>query len=286
MSRDNRPNIPGAIYHVMNRGNRKQTIYEDDRDRRAFLRKLVEAQETYGVKILGGALMRNHFHMGVLTPFGNLSEFMQHLEGQFARYSNWRHRRVGHLFQGRFRHVLIESDLHLLTALCYIFMNPVAAGLVDRLEDYRWSTYAATVGIRPIPSYLSLDWLHALFPGYSLQEAQSQFRHVMSAARPVAAYLEHFELNVSLNTIEQVIRSYTGEQFQLAALPSPYRAALRPDLDSLFDEVERDRDRFIREARVLYGYRNADIANALAVKPATVSKLFREILAKRRAGVI
>jgi putative transposase len=281
MGRDNRPNIAGAMYHAMNRGNRKQSLFEDDHDRRTFLRIFDETREVYGVEPLGVTLMGNHFHVGVATPLGNLSEFMQQLEGQYARYSNWRHRRVGHLFQGRFRHVLIENDLHLLTALCYIFMNPVTAGLVEKLEDYRWSSYAATVGIRPTSRYLTLDWLEGLFPSLSFREAQARFRQVMGAAHPVAAYLEHSELNVSVHTIEQVIRSYTGEQFRLASLPRVYRTALRPDLDSLLVEVDRDRLRFIKDARICYGYRNAEIAKALALKPATVSKIFRQLITGR-----
>ncbi len=72
--------------------------------------------------------MVNHFHLVVVTPHGNLSEFMEQLEGRFARYSNWRHGSVGHLFQGRFRDVVIEHDIHLLIALCYVFLNPVSAG--------------------------------------------------------------------------------------------------------------------------------------------------------------
>jgi putative transposase len=263
------------MYHVMNRGNRKQAIFEDDRDRRTFLRVLVEEQAVFGVKTLGGTLMSNHFHLGLLTPHGNLSEFMQQLEGRFARYSNWRYRRVGHLFQGRFRHVHIEDDIHLLTALCYIFMNPVTAGLAANLEDYRWGTYRATAGLAPVPSYLTLEWLEALFPSLTLQEAQIRFRRLMSTEHPVVAYIEDNELNVSAGTIRQVIRSYSGEQFHLASLPQPYRTALRPSLETLLAEPGSNRSGFITSARVLYGYRNAEIAKVLHLKPGTVSKIFR-----------
>ena len=115
--------------------------------------------------------MRNHFHLAVVTPHGNLSEFMQQLEGRYARYFNWRHGYVGHLFQGPFRHVVIEGNVHLLTMLCYLFMNPVTARLVDRLEDYTWSSYAASTGHAVVPKYLSLDWLEALFPNLSMRDA-------------------------------------------------------------------------------------------------------------------
>lgn len=281
MGRENRPNIPGAIYHVMNRGNRKQVIFEDDRDRRRFLRILVEQQAVYGVKTLAGTLMTNHFHLGILTPHGNLSEFMQQLEGRFASYSNWRHQRVGHLFQGRFRHVLIEHDTHLLTALCYILMNPVTAGLVNKLEDYKWSTYAATAGFKTVPSYLSIDWLDSLFPGLSRPESQCQFRRIMSASHSIAAYLYDNELNVSVESIGQVIQSYTGKQFHIASLPRTYRTALRPGLDELLVQANGDRNWFITEARVSFGYRNAELARALRLKPATVSWMFRKLRHRR-----
>jgi putative transposase len=259
----------------MNRGNRKGPIFEDDRDRRRFLRKLIEEQEVYDVKTLAGSLMGNHFHLAVLTPHGNLSEFMDQLEGQFARYFNWRHELVGHLFQRRFRHVLIENDVHLLTALCYILMNPVAANLVTKLEDYQWSTYAATAGYRPVPTYLSIDWLESFFPALTLTEAQRRFRQIMNTAKPVAAYLEGAdELNVGAETIKQIVRSYTGEQLHVASLPRTYRTLLRPSLEDLQLEVGRDRCAFIKEARITYGYRNAEIAKTLGLKPATVSKIF------------
>ena len=274
MARDPRPNIPGATYHVMNRGNRKEAIFEDDRDRRRFLRILIEEQAAYDVKTLAGTQMGNHFHLAVLTPHGNLSDFMEQLEGRFARYSNWRYRRVGHLFQGRFRHVLIENDVHLLIALCYVLMNPVAAGLSSNLEGYKWSTYAATAGLAAVPSYLSLDWLEALFPRLSLGQAQQRFRQILSNPKPVASYFREMELHVSRETVRQVIHSYTGKQLAASALPRVYRTALRPSLEALSIEVGDDRSRFVREARVLYGYRDADIARVLGLKPATVSKIF------------
>src|SRR5262245_47391287 len=109
----------------MARGNRKQTIFEDDRDRRRFLRIVDDACDRYSVRILGYSLMGNHFHLVPLTPLGNLSPFMRQVDGVFTQYSNWRHRRVGHLLQGPFKSVIVENDLHLVTAIAYVVMNPV-----------------------------------------------------------------------------------------------------------------------------------------------------------------
>src|SRR6478736_7985558 len=193
MSRPARDNVFGGTYHGMNRGNRKALIFEDNHDRRRFLQILVEASDTYRVKVLGGCQMGNHFHLVVVTPEGNLSEFMDQLQGRFARYSNLRHARVGHVFQGRFRHVCIEHDIHLLTALCYVFINPVSAGLARNLEDYKWSTYAATAGYAPSPAYLDLEWLEVLFPAGSFEESRRRFRQVMADGKPITAYVQQDE---------------------------------------------------------------------------------------------
>ena len=258
-------------------------IFEDDRDRRRFLRILVEEKERYGVDLLAGTQMKNHFHLVVGTPHGNLSEFMEQLEGRFARYSNWRHRRVGHLFQGRFRDVVIEHDVHLLTALCYVFLNPLSAGLVTRLEDYKWSTYAATVGLAPLPDYVSIDWLASLFEGDSLPESQRRFRDLMSEAQPVIAYLRQGMTGVDPDSIKRVLRSHVGEQLQLAMLPRTYRSALRSKLPEL---IQREmpppvRDAAIHEAHVVHGYTLSEIARELGLHPSTVSRDFRRICSTR-----
>jgi putative transposase len=283
MSRTPRQNILGGTYHVMNRGNRKMTIFEDDRDRRSFIRILIEEKQRYGVDVLADNQMRNHFHLIVGTPHGNLSDFMEQLEGRFARYSNWRHGRVGHLFQGRFRDVVIENDIHLLTALCYVFLNPLSARLVTRLEDYKWSTYAATVGLAPLPNYVSIDWLTALFESDSLRASQRRFRDLMSEAQPVLAYLRQGMTGVDPESVKRVLRSYVGEQLQLGMLPRTYRSALRSKLPELIQGGMPlpERAAAIHEAHVVHGYTLSEIARELGLHQSTVSKIFRAISRSR-----
>ena len=277
MARNPRSGIDGGTYHVMNRGNRKMPIFEDARDRRKFVRILIEEKQRYGVDVLAGTQMENHFHLVVSTPHGNLSEFMEQFEGRFARYSNWRHGTVGHLFQGRFRDVVIEHDIHLLTALCYVFLNPLSARLVTRPEDYKWSTYSATVGLAPLPKYISIDWLTSLFESDSLQESQRRFRNLMSEANPVVAYLHQSATSVDPESVRRVLRSYVGEQLQLGMLPRTYRSALRSKLPDL---VQRgmplsSRATAVHDAHVVHGYTLAEIASELGLHPSTVSRDFR-----------
>ena len=284
MGRNQRSGIHGGTYHVMNRGNRKMRIFEDVRDRRRFLKILTEEKGTHGVELLAGCQMENHFHLIVATPHGNLSEFMARLEGRFARYSNWRHGNVGHLFQGRFRDVVIEDDIHLLIALCYVFFNPVSARLVTKLEDYRWSTYAATAGLAPLPNYVSTDWLTTLFPSDSVAQSQLRFRNLMAEAKPVAAYLQGIDIDPE--AVRRVIRSYVGEQIRLGMLPQMYRSALRSPLSALVHAGLRDPSRSVAiyDAHVVHGYKLAEIARELHLNPATVSKIFRSTCASRPAS--
>jgi putative transposase len=286
MARDLRPNICGGVYHVMNRGNRKALIFEDNRDRKRFVSLLIRLLCLFEVELLIGCLMGNHFHLVVMTPRGNLSAFMQQLEGQFATYSNWRHQRVGHLFQGRFRCVLIESDVQLLTAACYVFLNPVVAGFCGRAEQWRWSTFAATVGITSVPEYLSLQWLGDLFPAPTLEASQRLFRALMNEACPVQKYLAQSEWFDVCEPLAQVLRSYIGDRLRSADLPRQYRALWRPSLDEIFAHASTaaERNDAILDAHVTYGYSCAEIASVVSLKSTSVGNIVSSVRRQRRFG--
>lgn len=266
--------IPGGVYHVMNRGNRKVRIFEDDRDRKRFIYLLTEAKTKFGVEILFGCQMGTHFHVTVCTPHGNLSEFMQDFEGRFARYSNWRHGRVGHLFQSPFRRVLIENDLHLFIAAAYIFDNPVAAQYVRSPEEWKWSTYAATVGLAPIPDYLSISWIETLFPSTSLTASQKLLRRCIDDPQQIVAYIEAVD-----PTTEAAIRSYIADRRRVIAQPCALRTLVRPPLDDLFRQRHSDSELVaaLRLAHDTYGYKLADVARHLGLHRSTVSKTYRRL---------
>jgi putative transposase len=271
MARHPRLNVCGGTYHVMNRGNRKAPILEDDRDRKRFVSLLIRLLRSFDVEFLLGCLMGNHFHLIVTTPQGNLSAFMQQLEGQFAMYSNWRHKRVGHLFQGRFKGVLIENDIHLLTATCYVFLNPVVARFCNRPEEWKWSSYAAIAGLAAVPDYLSIRWVETLFPTASLTESQKCFRECMNDPQPIQAYLRAVD-----STIDVTIASYVSDRLHDVAQPCPYRTLMRPPLAELFSPGQ-DRTELTNAIALAYethGFRIAEIARHIGLHPATISKYY------------
>jgi putative transposase len=267
----------------MNRGNRKEIIFADIRARNRFDRILVNALEDHGVELLCETQMGTHFHLGVQTPHGNISDFMQQLDGEFAQYINWRNKSAGHLFQGRFRAVVIEDDIQLFTAIWYMFANPIEARHVQRFEDWPWGTYAATVGLKPVPRYLSLSWLQTLFPAESLEASQRMFRQCMAQPEPVIAYL------LAVNpTLDVAIRSYVSEHVRKMKEPSSYRELFRPPLDHLFwpGQSPSERNQTITIARVKYGYKLAEIAREAWLHPSTVSKIFCAMRAARQESAV
>jgi len=155
--------IPGAVYHVIARGNTRDFVFLDDADRIAFLDVLARVVERFGCVCHAYCLMGNHYHLVLETPLGNLSAGMRQLNGLYAQYFNRRHGRCGHLFQGRFRAILVEKETYLLAVARYVVRNPVRAGLCREAGEWQWSSYRATAGHVECPSFLCTDWLLSRF---------------------------------------------------------------------------------------------------------------------------
>ena len=140
MPRPPRIEYPGALYHVIVRGNERKAVFRDDADRSKYLERLAHYRETHGFRLLAYCLMDNHVHLAVLTGAIALSRIMAGLQTSYTQYFNRRHRRVGHLFQGRYKALLVEKDRYALGLLRYIHENPVQARVVRRPEDFPWSS--------------------------------------------------------------------------------------------------------------------------------------------------
>jgi len=171
MARPLRIQYPGAVYHVTCRGNERRNIFEDDEDRRIFLRFIAQSINIYSVKLHAYVLMGNHFHLLVETPLGNLGEFMRHFNITYTGSFNRRHKRVGHLYQGRYKSILVEKESYLSILSRYIHLNPIRVKALEKAPDkkkleellrYPWSS---------LPGYLDkgkrsgmIDYTLALAP--------------------------------------------------------------------------------------------------------------------------
>ena len=165
MSRPLRIEFPGAVYHVTSRGDRREPIYRDDADRLAQLDVLAQAMDRFDAQVLAYCQMGNHFHLVLHTRAANLSRLMRHLNGVYTQAFNRRHSLVGHLFQGRFKAILVDRDSYLLALCRYVERNPVAVGLVARPGDWTWSSCQAHLGQVPAPAWLDTLGLHGYLLG-------------------------------------------------------------------------------------------------------------------------
>jgi putative transposase len=154
MGRPWRIEYEGGLYHVLSRGNEQRDIFYDDKDRQSFLTIIGEMAERYAVDVFAYVLMNNHYHLLLRTNDANLSRSMQWLALTYTRRFNNRHFRSGHLFQGRYKSIIIENDAYLMRLSCYIHRNPLRAKIVSRLSEYSWSSYKVYAYAEKGP-----DWL-------------------------------------------------------------------------------------------------------------------------------
>jgi len=165
MPRKERVEYGGGVYHVMDRGDRLEAIFEDDRDREIFLHTLGQACERTGWRVHSYVLMGNHYHLLLETPEPNLCAGMKWMQGTYTIRHNARHKLRGHLFQGRYKAIVVdgEQETYFRTVSDYIHLNPVRAGLLAegaKLETYRWSSFPALVGLpRKRPAWLTGEWV-------------------------------------------------------------------------------------------------------------------------------
>ncbi len=163
MARPLRIEFAGALYHITSRGNERKRIFLIDEDREFFLATLSNACSRYQWLCHGYCLMGNHYHLLLETREPNLSRGMHYLNGRYSQWFNASHRRVGHLFQGRFKSILVEKETYLLELCRYIVLNPVRAGLVKSAQEWVWSSYRSTAGLRKPHACLSTDWVLSRF---------------------------------------------------------------------------------------------------------------------------
>jgi REP element-mobilizing transposase RayT len=175
MARPLRIAYPGAFYHVTSRGNEQKDVFKSQKDREKFLEYLASATQRYGALIHAYCLMSNHYHLLLETPAGNLSQIMQHINSAYTTYFNIKRKRAGHLFQGRYKAILVEADEYATELSRYIHLNPVRAGIVSNPEDYPWSSYRSYIGEGNVTEWLKREFILGYF-GKRTADAMKKYR--------------------------------------------------------------------------------------------------------------
>lgn len=163
MARPLRIEYAGALYHVTSRGDNKAEIYLDDSDRLQFLETMEAVCERFNWVLHSYCLMDNHYHLLIETPESNLSEGMRQLNGVYTQRFNRKHERVGHVFQGRFKSVIVQKESYLLELARYIVLNPVRARMVRSAKNWPWSSYLTTIDVVALQGGVNPNWILAGF---------------------------------------------------------------------------------------------------------------------------
>jgi putative transposase len=289
MSRPLRIEFPGAIYHITSRGDRRESIYHDDEDRAAQLAIVAQAMERFDAQVLAYCLMGNHYHLVLQTRRANLSRLMRHLNGVYTQSFNRRHGQVGHLFQGRFKAILVDRDAYLLALCRYVERNPVAAGLAATPDEWPWSSCRAHLGMAATPTWLDSDGLHGYLLGAPVVDAAGRRKAARLYGKLVnqhgdddtSFWQDALRGQIYLGDEAFVERMQTQAVPQTASLKSvPKAQRLRPMTwrDCLM-QCERDRDKAL-----LVGYRDGGITmTALAEQTGLSVSHVSRLIARQEA---
>ena len=237
MARPLRLEFPGAIYHVTTRGDRREPIFLDDEDRRTFLRLLEREVAQQGWLLYAYCLMGNHYHLMLETPEPGLGRGIGRLNGVYTQAFNRRHKLVGHLFQGRYKAIVVDRDSYLLELCRYVVLNPVRASLVEGPELWPWSSYSATVGTAPAPYWLAVAEVLRLFGKGHTAARRAYARFVADGADTPSPWKElagqmFLGEDTFLEQMQNLAAAQPGED-----VPERQRRLVRPDQETILREV-------------------------------------------------
>lgn len=276
MSRPLRIQYAGALYHVTSRGNERKPIYREDADFQLFLDTLTEVCDRFNWVIHSFCLMTNHYHLVVETPDANLSAGMRQLNGVYTVRFNRKRGRVGHLFQGRYKAILVDKDAYLMELSRYVVLNPVRAKMVKSPDEWLWSSYCYTTGLFDSPLWLATD---ATLRYFGSNRGEAIFRFAQFVAEGVGLNIwEHLKQQIYLGGDEfinsQLAYKPKGNN-ELSEVPHKQKRLSAPVLHNIFKAASY-RNEGIVAAFNSGGYTLAEIADYVGLHYTTVSRIVRK----------
>ena len=275
MARPLRIEYPGALYHVTARGNARQDIFHDDHDRREMLDLLKEIITDLNWICHAYCLMTNHYHLLVETSEGNLSRGMRHLNGIYTQRFNRRHSLTGHVFQGRYKAIVVEKDTYLLALCRYIVRNPSKAGLVHTPAEWPWSSYRDTAGIVKGEGIVHADWILSQFSDSPPAARRAYHLFVLSEKEQPNPW-ESLQGGIYLGkgSLMEKMKVLTRGKERFKEIPRKQRYATRPPLSEIIGKVSaasEDPDK-IYSAYKDYGYTLKQIGDHVGLHYSTISR--------------
>jgi len=275
LARPLRIEYAGAVYHITARGNARQAIYLNDEDRAHFLELLGNCCQRHHWLCHAYCLMDNHYHLLIETQSPTLSKGMKYLNGTYTQKFNRQHDRVGHIFQGRFKAILVEKDTYLLELCRYIVLNPVRARMVRSARDWPWSSYRQTAGlVAGHRDWLSTDWLLGNF-GKQQKRATDAYRVFVKAGKNQPTPWQQLKNQLYLGSDEFIAnaQSRLKKDQSLNDIPNSQKLAPPQSLEYFVKNFSRVEG--MAKAYLSGHYTQAEVGHAFGVSYATVSRAAR-----------
>ncbi len=274
MARPLRLEFAGAFYHLTSRGDRREDIFLSDDDRRDWLEVLGIVCARFNWVVHAFCQMTNHYHLLLETVDGNLSRGMRQLNGVYTQRFNRRHGLVGHLFQGRYKAILVQKETYLLELARYVVLNPLRANMVKSLEEWRWSSYPCITGQQASPAWLDTDWLLGQF-GPDRSKALQGYRQFVMAGRGLPSTMRETRHQLLLGDDAFVERHWqTKNPEALREVSKAHRISVALSLDECRLR-HPDRDEAMARAYLSGAYTMAQIGQHFGVHYMTVSRAVR-----------
>jgi REP element-mobilizing transposase RayT len=225
MARPYRLQAKNCFYHIMSRGDDRKRIYTIPSDYGKFMDYVMKAKERYQCTLYAYCLMANHFHLLIETLLPNISKIMHYIKGSYTTYYNIRHRRTGHLFQGRFKSIVVDKDAYFLELTRYIHLNPVYAGLVQDPAAYQWSSYQGYLGRKN--EYLDKDEIKQY-----LGMTRKDYQHfVLKGIKTPKDPLKKVYAGFLLGSVGFIKDKLQDLEIQITSDDVAHKKALRDDVD-------------------------------------------------------
>ena len=275
MSRPLRIEFAGALYHVTSRGDGQEDIYLDDADRKNYLEVLSDVCDRFNWVVHAYCLMSNHYHLLIETPDSNLSKGMRQLNGVYTQRFNRKHKRVGHVFQGRYKAIIVQKESYLLELARYIVLNPVRAQMVRSAKDWPWSSYRATAGFINAEKWLTVNWILSSF-ARKKTDAVILYRSFVSEGRNQPKPWGELKNQIYLGDEEFIdeMQSKISPETNLSEIPSSQRRQVAKPLE-YYEKKYSDRDEAILKAYESGGYSMKIIGDYFELHYSRISRILK-----------
>lgn len=275
MARPLRIEFSGALYHVTSRGDGQEDIYLDDNDRVVFLEVLERVCGRFNWVVHAYCLMNNHYHLLIETPDGNLSQGMRQLNGVYTQKFNRHHHRVGHIYQGRYKAILVEKEIYLLELARYIVLNPIRAQMIRSAKDWPWSSYRATAGLNKPVDCLTINWILSVFSS-NKSVAVKRYREFVAEGKNQPKPWEQLRNQIYLGSdkfVEEMQRKISPE-VNLSEIPSSQKRQVAKPI-SYYEKRYSDRDSALINAYASGGYSMKEIGEYFQLHYSRVSRIVK-----------